>query len=117
MGYLMQVSLLPTIPTDEPMKNPIHYLSLTYSIKGLILWQNSRKVQILYLAKARGTWVAQSVKHLPSGQPRWRSGLAPPAAQGLILETLDESHVGLSVWSLLLPLPVSLPLSVSLMNK
>ena len=23
------------------------------------------------------------------GQPRWRSGLAPPAAQGVILETLD----------------------------
>ena len=28
-----------------------------------------------------------------------------------------ESHVGLPAWSLLLPLPVSLPLSVSLMNK
>ena len=23
-------------------------------------------------------------------QPRWRSGLAPPAAQGVILETLDR---------------------------
>ena len=27
---------------------------------------------------------------LPSGQPWWRSGLAPPAAQGMILETLDR---------------------------
>ena len=24
------------------------------------------------------------------GQPRWRSGLVPPAAQGVILETLDR---------------------------
>ena len=28
-------------------------------------------------------------KHFYSGQPWWRSGLAPPAAQGVILETLD----------------------------
>ena len=38
---------------------------------------------------------------------QWLSGLAPPSAQGLI-----ESHVGLPAWSLLLPLPVSLPLSL-----
>ena len=30
-----------------------------------------------------------SLKRSP-GQPRWRSGLAPPAAQGVILETLDR---------------------------
>ena len=48
------------------------------------------------------------------GQPRWRSGLASPAARGVILETRDESHIGLPAWSLLLPLPVSLPLSRSL---
>ena len=48
------------------------------------------------------------------GQPRWRSGLAPPAAQGVILETLDRVPVRLSAWRLLLPLPVSLPLSLSL---
>ena len=29
------------------------------------------------------------------GQPRWLSGLAPPSAQGLILETQDPSHFGL----------------------
>ena len=28
------------------------------------------------------------VKHL--GQPRWRSGLAPPAAQSMILESQDR---------------------------
>ena len=27
---------------------------------------------------------------IPSGQPQWRSGLALPAAQGVILETLDR---------------------------
>ena len=25
-----------------------------------------------------------------AGQPRWRSGLAPPVAQGVILETVDR---------------------------
>ena len=59
----------------------------------------------------------ETLKKEVVGQPWWRSGLAPPAAQGVILETLDESHVGLSAWSLLLPLLVSLPLSMSLMNK
>ena len=48
------------------------------------------------------------------GQPRWRSGLAPRAAWGVILETQIESHVRLPAWSLLLPLPVTLPLSLSL---
>ena len=30
------------------------------------------------------------IKDLPLGQPRWRSGLALPAAQGVILETRDR---------------------------
>ena len=46
------------------------------------------------------------------GQPGWLSGLAPPSAQGLI-----QSHVGLPVWSLRLPLPVSLPLCLSLSHE
>ena len=48
------------------------------------------------------------------GQPGWLSGLVPPSAQGVILETGIESHVRLPAWSLLLPLPVSLPLSLYL---
>ena len=54
----------------------------------------------------REAWVAQWLEHLPS-------------AQGVILESPDESHIRLLAWSLLLPLPMSLPLSlcVSLMNK
>ena len=40
-----------------------------------------------------------------------------PSAQGMIPESGIESHIGLLAWSLLLPLPVSLPLSVPLMNK
>ena len=28
------------------------------------------------------------------GQPQWRSGLAPPAAQNVILETLDRVPCG-----------------------
>ena len=60
-------------------------------------------------------------KKIRRGQPGWLSRLAPPSAQGVILETWDR----VPAWSLRLPLPVSLPLSlslslslcVSLMNK
>ena len=41
-----------------------------------------------------------------AGQPWWLSGLAPPSAQGMILETKDQSHIKLPAWSLLLPLPL-----------
>ena len=44
------------------------------------------------------------------GQPRWLSGLAPPSAGGGILETLDR--VPHQAWNLLLPLTVSLLLSL-----
>ena len=37
-----------------------------------------------------------------------------PLAQGAILETRDQVPHQLPAWSLLLPLPVSLPLSLSL---
>ena len=40
-----------------------------------------------------------------------------PSAQGVILGARIEPHITLPAWTLLLPLPVSLPLSVSLMNK
>ena len=40
-----------------------------------------------------------------------------PLAQGTIPGPGIESHVGLPAWSLLLPLPVSMPLSVPFMNK
>ena len=46
------------------------------------------------------------------GQPRWLSGLPPLSAQGVI-----ESHVGLPARSLLLPLPVSVSVCLSLINK
>ena len=55
------------------------------------------------------------------GQPGWLSGLGPPSAQGVNLETRDRGphQAHCMEWSLLLPLPVSLPLSLSmsLMNK
>ena len=40
-----------------------------------------------------------------------------PLAQGMIPGSRIQSHIGLPAWSLLLPLPMSLPLSPSLMNK
>ena len=55
--------------------------------------------------KGWAAWVAQ----------RFSAAFSP----GLIPETRIESHIGLLAWSLLLPLPMSLPLSfsLSLMNK
>ena len=54
------------------------------------------------------------------GQPRWCSGLAPPAAQGVILETLGSSPTSGSLhgacFSLCLCLCLSFSLCVS-MNK
>ena len=55
------------------------------------------------------------------GESGWLSGLVPPPAQGLILETQDQVPHEASCMDLLLPLPVSLPLSLNLgvfpMNK
>ena len=57
------------------------------------------------------------------GIPGWRSGLAPAfGPQGAILETRDRiPRWAPGAWSLLLPLPVSLPLSlylsVTIINK
>ena len=57
------------------------------------------------------------------GQPWWFSGLAPPSAQGVILETWDRvarrapCMEPASLSALCLCLSLSLSLSVSLMNK
>ena len=37
-----------------------------------------------------------------------------PSAQGVVMETRDQVHFILLSWSVLLPLPMSLPLSLSL---
>ena len=50
--------------------------------------------------KCSGRLRGSAVKHLPS-------------AQGVVLEPRMESHIRLPTWSLLLPLPVSLPLALS----
>ena len=59
-----------------------------------------------YKTKMRDPWVAQRFGACLWPRARsWRPGI--------------ESHVGLPAWSLLLPLPVSLPLSlcVTIINK
>ena len=71
------------------------------------------------ISKTKG-WFGQLIKFISTfGQPRWCSGLAPPAARGVILETRDQVPRRVpGAWSLLLSLPVSLPLSLNLsMNK
>ena len=50
-------------------------------------------------------------------QPRWLSGLALPSVQGLLLETQDRVLRQAPCMEPLLPLPVSLLLSLCLMNN
>ena len=50
------------------------------------------------------------------GQPWWLSSLVPPSAQGVILETPDRVPHWASCMEPVSP-PLSLSLSVSLMNK
>ena len=60
----------------------------------------------------------QSVEISLKGQPGWLSGLAPPAAQGMILETLDRvPRRALCMEPASPSAYVSASLSVSLMNK
>ena len=51
------------------------------------------------MAPSLGDLGGSAVEHLPS-------------AQGVILESGIKSHIGLPAWSLLFPLPVSLPLTL-----
>ena len=54
------------------------------------------------------------------GQPGWLSGLAPPPAQGVILETLDRVPHGAPCMEPASPsacVSASFSLTVSLMNK
>ena len=55
-----------------------------------------------------------------AGQPQWRSGLAPPAARGVILETRDRVPRQAPCMEPASPsacVSASLSLSVSVMNK
>ena len=51
------------------------------------------------------------------GQPGWLNGLALPSVQGLILETRGRVPRRAPAWSLLLPLPMSLPLPLCVSNN
>ena len=62
------------------------------------------------------TWISQSKE--TSGQPRWRSGLAPPAAWGVILEIQDRvPHRAPCMEPASPSACVSASLSLSCMNK
>ena len=54
------------------------------------------------------------LQNVECGQPEWLSGLAPPSAQGVTLGSRIEFHIGLPIRNLLLCLPESPPLSLSL---
>ena len=76
-----------------------------------------RNLFVLYHPSLAAIFIIQySFKYLKLiGIPGWRSGLAPALAQGAILETQDRiPRRAPGAWSLLLPLPMSLPLSLSL---
>ena len=62
----------------------------------------------------------ENLKEEKVGQPGWLSGLAPPSAQGLILETWDRVPCQAPCVEPASPsacVSASLSLSVSLMNK
>ena len=48
------------------------------------------------------------------GTPGWLSGKHLSLAQGMILDSQIKSYIGLPAGSQLLPLPVTLPLSLGL---
>ena len=70
------------------------------------------------MAEEQETFVSSgpgnSAGELSNRAPGWPSGLAPPAARGVTRGPGIESPVGLPAWSLLPPLPVSLPLALCL---
>ena len=78
------------------MKKLENEISITYYY---IIW-----LQLHQIIKYMGRLGGSVVEHLPS-------------TQGVILGSWVESHIGLPAGSLLLPLPMSLSLSVSFMNK
>ena len=63
-------------------------------------WIEPHNASVYFRSACRAQWL--SICPWP-GARSWRPGI--------------ESPIGLPAWSLLLPLPVSLPLSVSLMNE
>ena len=86
-------------PGPKAGAKPLRHPGIPYLLQGSLVY----------------SWTA--IRKFTLGQPRWLSGLAPPAAQGVTLETRIESHIRLLAWSLLLPLPVSLPLSLCVSHE
>ena len=64
------------------------------------------KYKVVYLL------VLHNVNISASGIPGWLCGLVPAFTRGLILDSRDGVLCGAPAWSLLLPLPVSLLLSI-----
>ena len=61
-------------------------MKLTSQDKSYLEIQRERREKGVQKSKA-GNFIDIKIKR--SGQPQWRSGLVPPAARGVILETLD----------------------------
>ena len=90
-------------------KNDKEYSNNSFQPLKWSKWKNTH----MYIFKVRG-WLKNIVHFIHLG------GSAPerlPLAWGMILGPGIETHIGLPTGSLLLPLPTSLPLSESLMNK
>ena len=97
-----------TTKPDDPLERPMSTVNLSLLIHDSILSTTTEKQRQKH-----------DIKTPPTRQRGWLSSLALPSVQGLIQETQDRVPRLACAWSLLLPLPVSLPLSlcVSLMNK
>ena len=92
--------------------------ALELVLLGPRLEQIRAKLQIALLIVLRLQKSLTVFKNENEGIPGWLSGLAPAFGPGHDpgvpeLSPGIESHIGLPAWSLLLPPPVSLPLSLS----
>ena len=99
-------------------KGPLTFVLITGKEKHLISKPRAESPANLDLPKRhmfQKTVYIYCFKNGHFGQPRWRSGLAPPAARGVILETLDRvPRQGLSVEPVSPSAFVSASLSLSL---
>ena len=74
-------------------------------------------IRMMSLISFKSTWVENLLQNYQNWQSKKKKIQGTWVAQRLILGPGIESHIRLLAGSLLLPLPMSLPLSVPLMNK
>ena len=78
----VSIIVLGNVLPDQAPRSPMRVLPTGEVSRG---WFLSANWKMLFVAKQ----LKMFLKIFKCGQPRWLSGLAPPSAQGVILETRD----------------------------